>query len=220
MRKRHVINIGLPRSGTTWLWHQLLERPGFANDSMIKENPQLFFNPRFDDYWAQYRDHDYSANFHPALWMLDRCMIQELTQHATHVSMILRDPYDFVSRYFDWVEHTQSAHDFVDWAIESGILRYRDIIQRWQGVNDRPFLVCYFQDLVETPAWFLEQYYRFLGETVELDPNINYNKMTNASPRPQKSVVEFSQRQRQIINLEIDRFIDLTGRSDLDRWKR
>lgn len=220
MKKRHVINIGLPRSGTTWLWHQLLERPGFADLAMAKENPYLFFNPNFKVYWKQYCDYEYSANFHTAFWMLDRYMIQQLTKHATHVSMIVRNPYDFISRYFDWVDHSMSPPEFVDWAINSGIVRYYDIVSRWKGVNQRPFLICYFEDLVQKPTQFLEQYYRFLGETVKLNTNTNYNKMTNASPKAQKSLVEFSEQQQQIINLEIDRFIELTGRSDLDRWKR
>ena len=91
MIDRHIVNIGYPRSGTSWLWNC----SGFA-PRHDKENTLLMDNLNFDQYVKYYSQYRISANFQPNLWHVDTEIIKFVQQHASHITLIVRNPFDFV----------------------------------------------------------------------------------------------------------------------------
>ena len=145
MIDQHIVNIGLPKTGTDWLWRHA----GFGPLS-AKENQILMQELDFDKYIKHYSQYRVSANFQTNLWHVDREIINFVHRHATHISIILRNPFEFVQSYFDWIYIDQNPQALLNHIVYSGFMQYRDIVDRW-NTRDERFQMFFFDDLENDP---------------------------------------------------------------------
>jgi hypothetical protein len=213
MIKKHIVNIGHPRNGTTWLWAHAGFEP---NDD--KENLILNTDLNFDRYVEYYSQYLVSANFQTNLWCVDREIIKFVHQHATHITFIVRNPFDFVERYFDWIYHGQDIATLTEYIISSGYVKYKNIVDRW-AIGNAKFKVFFFEDLEHSPVEFLKEYMTFCQLPIEENKFIKYNVKVNANPKQEKIKINFTNTQIDLINQEIDQFQSIANR-DLTHWKK
>jgi len=212
--RKHIINIGLPRCGTTWLWSHLAKLISYPDP--VKENAILHENPDITLYREYYQRFDISLNFNTNLYLLDQYLINHLDAVATHVSIILRNPYHQMQSYYNLIRASVNLDQFPNWAVEQGLYRYADIISRWQSNISKPLQVYLYDDLAQDPDKFLAQYLQFCNLDVQLDPNTNYYASKNSSTTLDRPI--FSLDQIALINEQIDQTQDIVAR-DLSHWK-
>lgn len=217
MKTRHILNIGHPRCATTWLWHNLIQHPSMDKAIYHKENQILFTASCFQDYIDFYSRFDNSANFNPNIWIIDRELISFLAPHVTHISAILRNPYDFLERYYDFAGNHHSHDSFVQWALEYRIIDYKYIFERWRDAIgcDSKLQIFFFDDIKKDPKLFLEKYFAFCDLPAILDANFAKAKNISMSSR---SVIDFTD-YKKIINDKIKTFGDQIN-ADLTDWLR
>lgn len=219
MKKIHLLNIGFPRCGTSWLWANLNKHPGINFHSFVKENDFFFNDKNFINYQDQFLPYEISANFNPNLWMIDQELIKFLGNYATHVSIILRNPYSFAERYYDFIKHNQSHNEFIEWLLFNRFFDYSNIVRRW--TNNLPsntiFKIFYFDDLEHNPTDFLSKYFEFINIDVIIDDT--HKQRINQNLKTEKTKLTFTDEQKSIINNYIDNFSQLSEKN-LTNWKR
>lgn len=220
MIEKHIINIGLPKCGTSWLWHWLEKHPAtnrhFPN---VKENNIIFNHGWQGHYKDYYKDYKISANFHACQWHLDRELINFLNSCSTHATFIVSNPYTFINRWYNWLKlkglYVASGHEFVDFCIACKCINYFDIYQRWESIFGDKFKVFFFEDIQNNPTQFLDEYFRFCGlgcfDVSGCDTKVNENILD------EKVQVVFSNPQKLSINNQIKKFQSITNR-DLSTW--
>ena len=217
MKKLHVLNIGYPKTSTTWLWHTLTENK-IVSLHPYKENFKLFFGQSIEEYKQEYSYADITGNSCPGMFAIDRYMIQQLSEIATlRVSMILRNPFEMI-----WSHYNRDEISIVNFETycynlydQGWFLPYSKIITRWQSVfgNDR-FKLFFYDDCCRDPDRFFRDYCDQL--TIPMNnyqPIAITNKTVyNASmPRLSKNLVK-------LINQEIE-LLELTIDKNLSNWK-
>jgi len=212
MIQKHIVNIGHPRAGTTWLW----KCAGFE-PRVDKENSILTTSLDFDHYTKYYSQYQVSANFQTNLWCMDTEIIKFVQQQATHITFIVRNPFNFVERYFDWVHRGQDVDTLTKYLLSNGFVNYKDIVDRWSGAVK--FQIFFFEDLEQDPVKFLEEYMAFCQLPVAENTLINYNTKVNVNPKQEKIKLNFTDKQIALVNQEIDRFQTVVSR-DLAHWKK
>lgn len=212
MIKKHIINIGLPRCGTTWLWRHISRLLNYHEP--VKENFILHDTANINEYRRYYQNCTVSFNFNPNLYILDRDLIKKLDLVATQVSIILRNPYDQLQSYKNLVGGAPNQN-FVDWSSEQGITRYADIINRWQQNLSKPIKIFLFDDLIENPKLFLENYLRFCDVEFMIDDQFDYAKPINKSQS--NHAIMFDKDQISRINQEINNLQNIINRN-LAHW--
>ena len=214
MIDKHIVNIGYPRCGTSWLW----KCSGFEPRDDKEEN-LLLEDLNFEQYVKYYSQHRISANFHTNLWHMDTELIKFVQHHASHITLIVRNPFDFVERFFDWIYTDQtSAETLTDFIVYRGYVQYHDIVMRW-GSSAKKFQIFYFDDLEKDPYGFFTEYMKFCQIPVVKNPNINYTQKVNANPKKEKTKINFTVDQTKFINHQIDLFQSVVDR-DLTHWKK
>lgn len=192
--------------------------PAINYPTYIKENTILFDSQDFYSYKNYYQQHDVSLNFQTKLWMVDQELIKFLHNYATHISIMLRNPYDFIERYFDWLSHDFAHDEFVEWTITMQIVNYQKMVSRWMtpAPATTKCKIFYFDDLRQEPELFFLDYLSFC----DLAPVINSDLKTvvNANTKPQKTKINFSKQHIATINNWIDTFSDYI-QQDMSDWK-
>ena len=212
MKQKHIINVGFPKCGTTWLWDQVYAHPSVAKIS-LKENNEFLDNVDLEQYKSYYGDHAVTANFHVMHWVIDQELIQKLDTCASHVSIILRNPYDFIERWKDWLEAVNqglthhSTHfynvkfsdsEFINWCVASNVVQYKEIVSRWErNLARAKFKVFFYEDLQNDSDTFLSRYFDFCGlENISISGS---NKPVNVNPRTVRRTLEFDDQQKNLI---------------------
>lgn len=217
VKKLHIVNIGLPRCGTTWLWRHANFGP-----YKDKENRILLKSPDFDGYKKHYQQYEVSANFNPNLWFLDREIVKFLAGAATHVTVILRNPFDFVERYVDYIDpQGLDVAGTTDFVIGAGYIKYHAILRRWADEIADPtrFKIFLFEDLAKDSRKFFVDYMDFCGLTERVQPNVDYSQKINYNINAKKLKIDFSAGQIQTINQQITLFKSWIDQ-DISHWTR
>jgi len=227
MKQKHIINIGHPKCGTTWLWKQLDRHPAVTS-GILKENNMFLNTVDIAQYKNYYNQYDITTNFHITQWAMDQAMIQQLGTCTTHASVILRNPYDFIERWKDWLEVHDSIKpykiyntkfsdlEFVDWCLTSNIIQYAEIVSRWtRNLVSAKFKVFLYEDLKKDSAQFLSNYFDFCGlENIKIPDS---EQPVNVNPNTVRKKLSFDKNQISTINNEIKMFEELIER-DLTHW--
>jgi len=215
MIEKHIVNIGYPRCGTSWLW-------AHANFSRsLQKEYALHDTLNFAQYLSDFGMYQVSANFQTNLYYVDTEIIDFVSQHATHTTVILRDPYSFVERYVDWISTSiQDVPRLTNFVIYSGMSNYYDIIQRWLP-RSRKFGIFYFEDLAQDPRKFFLDYMEFceLDLQVAKSSYTDYNQRINRNPKSSKLLIDFTDDQILYLNTQIDKFQALAHKN-LSHWKK
>jgi hypothetical protein len=215
----HILNIGYPKCGTTWLWKLLAQQPWFSSE-MEKENTKLITGTAVSDYIKTYTAHDITANFAPSNFALDRYVIKQLSELPTlQASLILRNPYDLYWSLYNFLPNpnTVTYDNFVDnLANQSWFNRPAHVIKRWQQFfgEDR-FCIFFYDDLQKNRMDFFRDYCKHmrLPDAViqDLDPtNITQYTFTNMELNPKLITM---------INHEIDN-LQACVDHDVLKWKQ
>jgi hypothetical protein len=217
MKQKHILNIGMAKCGTSWLWKQLGQHPDVCLETLEKEPPYFLENNNFDEYKKYYQNLDISANFHVATWQVDQCLIQQLDQVATHTTIMISSPYLFIERFYNWLPKTLEIPDFVDMCIDTKQICYSDIVNRWiKNLSKSKFKILFYEDIVSEPAQFLSDYFKFCElrnvKITGIETKVNENQQP-------KTPVLFSSSQIKLINLEIEKFQSMVERN-LTHWQK
>lgn len=211
--KKHIINIGYPRCGTTWLWYHLNTQ---LDLSYLKKEDSILQNTAdIEKYRQYYQQFDLSFNFHPHMYLIDQWLIQQLDSVATHASIILRNPYQQLRSYYDLIGFLGDSGEFVDFAINTCIMQYSDIVCRWRKNLTKSLRIFLFDDIEHNPEIFLQDYLNFCELDLVIDKDPKYNVKINSSDR--KTNLVFSNSACQLINAQIKKLQDTIDR-DLTTW--
>jgi hypothetical protein len=224
VKQKHILNVGFPKCGTSWLWQQLVDHPKVTKVEP-KENTLFLDTLDIELYKKYYSEFDITANFQILQWAIDQDLIQKLGTCTTHASIIFRDPYDFVERWRDWLYLYPSAgvnkmsdSEFIDWCIQTNTVDYKKIVLRWQNnlVNAK-FKILLYRDLKNNMDEFLSDYFKFCElEYVDLP---NRHKHVNVHPNATKNTLVFNANQINLINQKIYEFEEIL-KQDLSSWLR
>ena len=224
MKKIHVMNIGYPRSATTWCWQCLLRQEWF-NAPREKENNDLAIGTPISDYKNVYADYDITANFFAGMVHIDQYLIKQLSEiPSVQISIILRNNFDqFYSLYnFSLLDPTTdaSAYTYNQWTknlIEQGWYHpVAHLIKRWQKYfsPDR-FHVFYYDQIQKDGAKFFKDY----CQQMQLPTPTNVENQIVNGARYIADGPTLDQNLVKIINQEIENLEILLGQ-DLSRWKK
>jgi len=171
MKKLHLLNIGFPKTGTTWLFRQIEKQSWFDQEDIPKEVNIIEKDQSFNQYVSKYSQYNYSANFNPNLFKLGRNHIGLVnTIKSSLVSIILRNPYEQLVSYYYFSKlgatggnqrPYENNKDLVQWTEDflqtDALSNYCKIIDRWISSfpNTQIFL---YDDLQENPVKFFERY--------------------------------------------------------------
>jgi hypothetical protein len=203
MKNKHILNIGYPKCGTTWLWDQLVLQPWFTSVTN-KENDDLCKGIPVAEYSKIYLDSSITANFCPVNFALDRYLINQLSLN-THVvvTIIFRNPFDFYWSWYNFLgQQSVKYSDFVRGMIEQKWAnQFFKIIDRWQRYfsPDRFFAFSY-DELTNDPSQFLKNYCKTLNLPDPITINtgkINVTKYTYSNRSLDSDLID-------IINNDID----------------
>jgi len=227
MKVKHILNVGYPKSGTSWCWSMLEQQSWFSVTPYIsdpvmigsKENYALLLGEPVRDYVKRYNALDITANFCPAMLSIDRIVIAQLEKVETIMAgIILRNPFEVYWSLYNFLpKKTQANFDSGTLQlIEQGHFnRMHLIVKRWTQIftSDR-FKVFYYDDLQRDSLQFFNTFCSNfnLPEPRFLDtaPN-NVTKYTHVDQT-------LSDRTISIINSNIDDLEKVVDK-DLSSWK-
>jgi hypothetical protein len=219
MKITHILNIGYPKCGTTWLW-ELLDQQSWFTSAVEKENTKLMTGVVASDYVKPYTDYDITANFAPGNFALDRYIIKQLSELPTvQISIILRNPYDLYWSLYNFLPNsTEMTYDnFVNnLSNQSWFTRPAHVIKRWQQFFGKDqFCIFFYDDLKKSPLDFFGNYCKHmrLPDPVAMDlvPK-NITQYTHTD-------MELNSDLTTKINQEIDN-LQACVEYDVSRWKR
>lgn len=186
MKKIHVLNIGYPKCGTTWLWDTLVKNNSIS-DFWIKENNCLISGTPVAAYCQQYIK-DVSANFSVANLALDRYVIQQLSDRPQMVvSIIIREPVELLWSLYNYtkvpdIDFSGFCYRMYDskWWTRPSL-----IIERWKKSFGDRFNVFWYDDLKSNNLQFYKNYCRLMGlqaNNAEMLKKINITDYKNPMP--------------------------------------
>jgi hypothetical protein len=205
MKTQHILNIGYPKCGTTWCWDSLSAQPWFSQPRE-KENYDLITGIKtVKEYADDYENFDITGNFCPAMFAVDRYIIQQLGEIPTiSVSLILRNPFDLYWSLYNFLkkdENTtfeQSVKNLID---HGWFNQYSTILQRWTDVFSTDRINLFFYDeLVSNQKQFIDNYY----SKMNLPAPTNYiREPSNVTKYQNKKQPEIDLKLKLIINQDI-----------------
>lgn len=164
MNKIHVMNIGYPKCGTTWLWDTLVQNQSIT-DFPIKENNSLITGCSVTEYCQQYTS-DVSANFSTANMVLDQYVIEQLAHcERIYVSIILRSPIELLWSLYNFLKINDV--DFCGFCYRQYDAKWQVfpsvIIERWQKYFGTRFKIFWYSDLQKDNLKFYINYCNTMG---------------------------------------------------------
>jgi hypothetical protein len=206
MLENHYINIGMPKCGTTWLFDSLIQSTQI--DYTGNKEPPLSYFDTESSYKSYFNKYNYSLNFNPSLWALDRSQIRFIKKYATHCSIILRNPYELVVSLYNFLK-SSDEFDLYIIAIQHH-LKYSDIVSRWQ--NHENFKIFFYSNLKLNQQEYLNSVTEYLGL-------LPISALAPIGVTVYNTPVVFSKWAIQLINDEIFKLEDLI-QEDLSSWRR
>jgi len=186
MKKVHYRNIGFPKTGTNWLWVQLMRHPQV--DCKLESNYKEYRGNSYESYKKIYEKYDVSVNLDTHAFARvfpagHYIMPDRLHEHTTHVSMVLRSPYEVMNSMYN-LERNRNANYKVDPKeyIEQYYTTYADmnqIFEYWSQCK-LPVKYLFYDDLVADPKEYfynicdylgLNRYYKDIGIKFKTDIN-------------------------------------------------
>jgi hypothetical protein len=178
MKKIHYRHIGLPKTGTTWLWLQLSTHPdidffdksrGLRGQQELLEKNSLK-EKSFDsitEYENFYKEYDISLNFDT--WFFSNIdpkittnINTPVADLATHISMSFRNPYDHLESWFNFYENkncTQSQ--FMNFTNKTfmELTNYKKIFDDWKSYKIKGM---FYEDMIIDPKQYVKNVCDFL----------------------------------------------------------
>lgn len=110
MRQIHYRNIGYPKTGTTWLYHQLNSHPDV--DGKISANYKEYNPYTKEKYMDFYKEFSVSFNLYTLLFTEPNKLYT-----ATHITCTLRNLYELLNTWYNYLHYNpnfkMSVNDFL-----------------------------------------------------------------------------------------------------------
>lgn len=158
MKLKHYANIGTAKSGSTWLFENLLKSNAidYNKEKEIKYN--IFLNEK--NYTEYFKKFNFSLNFQVASWGIDLRQISFIKRHSTHCSIILRNPYQFLDSFYNFIKVTETDGDSFVESIADHI-RYADMLKRWHDHDN--FKIFYYDHMCSNSQNYLNSVTDYLN---------------------------------------------------------
>lgn len=194
----HVLGIGVPRAGTTWLYFNLCAHPQVQQRSTPKE--LHYFNKHFGRplswYAAQFAEGEgVRVDVSPSYVDLPKSRIEFIRgiMPDVRVILLLRSPIDqawsetllrLVKRPgvpFESVDDDRLEEKLRKIAISTDYVAIRD---RWESViPSEQFFIGYFEDVSQRPRRLLKEVFEFIGVEADVDwEQFPYDARINPNP--------------------------------------
>jgi hypothetical protein len=191
LKKLHLLNIGFPKTGTTWLFKEISKQKWFDQKDIEKEKFIIEKTKKIDDYISLYNSYNYSANFNTNSYRLGIYYIRLLKNIKNcKVSLIIRNPYECYWSYYQ--EHTVKLNshsqiqkkDFFTWTKDMLNIKadssWSKIIDRWVQVFPN-LKIFYYDDLKENPTKFYYEYSKKMNLPKSKNINTTPENVTKTS---------------------------------------
>lgn len=224
MRKIHYRNVGLPKTGTSWVWHQLMRH--HSVDGKLQDHMKEFKGKSLEDYRKQYDKFDVSVNLDTQLFYDSYddnhfASPKRIHEHTTHITLSLRNPYEILDSMFNMVSnlnpnHKDSKQAYTDLHSEV-VKRYTDytkIFDYWKSCKiDIKYM--FYDDLVTDAKKYMFDICEYIG----IKPLYN-SKHGRALMTVKKDPLVFDNEETiKYINENISVIEDKLKR-DLSHWKK
>ena len=222
MKKVHYVNLGTMKTGTTYLYNELLSHPEIDCKHPVKEFH--FFTRKFADvrdYARPYEDYDISCNFSTEQWKIQPKLIKILEEYATHSSIIFRNPYEYVLSNYNYMKQikiTDKDHSFDQYfdqmVVANKLIDYAAMVKKWNAHLTRNKLqIFYYEDLLRDPQDFYNTVTDQFGISKKTVSSLRINT-TRYIEHP-----DFNKSQISYVNECIEKFEQLVNK-DFTRWKK
>jgi hypothetical protein len=205
----------MPRSGTTWLFDQLINH-SMVDYRGIKEHK--FFIEKgtpLSEYIDYYKSFNISINMNPLNWTMDNQLLLELDLLVTHYSIGFRNPYEFLNSWFNYANFKSHRSDFfVKEQLELNMADYKKILKRIKDHVGKQILVLTYDELISNPIKYLNTVTDHLGISNHRRPTLIPINMST-----EKQKLQFTDKEVIIINNLIHNFSDSIDK-DLTHWLR
>jgi len=235
MRVKHIQIIGVPKTGTTWLWRNLVnttELSIFRNH--IRNTPELleifhtlnnkvnhpikiikesaFQDQLLADYIKYYSAYDVTINAYPFTFRLDNKQISNIHNYTTDLFLILRNPYELLCSWKNfYINKYQSDSGWIPEKAE--FIQFQKIITKWRNAKI-PLNILYYDDLTQDSISFFRNFCRLADLTISDLENFTTNTIAKTH---YEEYLRFDSKQIIEINkiiLETQELVD----KDLTHW--
>ncbi len=221
MKTNHILNIGYPRSGTTWLWEAFTKQAWYTQVGPKENNDVILGKKSVSRYCEDYQQQDITGNFSPMMVAADKYTIALLAQMPSiHASIILRNPYEIFWSWHQYYNLRYNNYTYRDYfktrERAPWMLKFDVIIERWQDLfsSDR-FQVFFHEDLERSPNDFFLDYCSRMSLPLPCSVTTKRINATRYNPHVDASI---DTSLTKLIDHHIDRLQPLVHR-DLSHWR-
>lgn len=189
MKKVHYRNIGFPKSGTTWLWEQLMMHPQV--DGKLAWPYKEFKGRTLTEYQGLYEMYDVSINLNTHVFVNNLgdshfASPKNISSYTTHITCSLRNPYEILNSMYNMTKNSDRERTLVnrtpnpkftgnlDGYLRKNIIVYTNFKKMFDEWDSCPVKVKYlfYDDLVSNPEKFfhdicdhigIERHYKDIG---------------------------------------------------------
>lgn len=170
MKKIHYKNIGFPKTGTNWLWKQLMNHPevdGKLND-IFKEHR----GNNLESYCKIYKKYNTTVNldvytYNTSLTPINHHLApNNIHEYTTHITMFLRSPYEVLNSMYNMEKNRNinfkiSEKEFIS-KFFTTYSDFNKIFNDWDSCKI-PVQYFFYEDLKNNPETFLYGICDYLG---------------------------------------------------------
>jgi len=224
MKKVHYRNIGLPKTGTTWMFNQLMRHPFI--DGKVPRHIKEYRAKTLDEYKKVYDRFDISINLDTHIFddIFDKDYFarpERIHEHTTHITMSLRNPYEVLNSMYNMeknrninFKNTQDTYTNLKNVVFQTYTNFEKIFEYWKSCK-LTIKYIFYDDLLKDPEKYMHDICDFIGV------NRFHHSKTNKVFKTEKNdpLVFDNQETIDYINKNICVIEDRIGR-DLSHWKR
>ena len=229
MKKTHYRNIGFPKTGTDFMFTQLMRNPWL--DGKVNEWMKEYKGNSLEEYRQTYKNFDLSVNLNPHIFMVSDgddhfTSPKNIDQHTTHITLCLRNPYEVLNSMYNMLIRVPRHQTLYgkeikreEWLDVDGhqVKTYADmrkLFSDWE-VCKVPVKYIFYDDLLNDSKQFIYDLCDYIGVPRFFDKSItrtNRTVMKDPLTFDKKETIDY-------INDNISVIEQNTGR-DLSHWKR
>lgn len=168
MKVIHYRNIGFPKTGTNWLWHQLGRHPQI--DGRFNVQYKEFRPKDIESYKKIYQDYNITYNLDTHVFSESPSYLrpENIHEHTTHITLIFRSPYEVLNSMYNMNKNNNpnsfiSKHEYN--TIGAKVCQYSDIasiFDYWKSCK-LPIKYMVYDDLQNNPQTFMHEICDHLG---------------------------------------------------------
>lgn len=169
MKKIHYKNIGYPKTGTNWLWLQLMNHPQV--DAKFQIYRKEFVGKNLEEYKKVYEQYTVSINLETHVFANLRQNTHfthptRIHECATHLTLTFRNLYEVLNSMFNMernrdINFKMTGPEF----LQSQVKMYCDtkkIFEDWSECR-LPIKYLFYDDLVSNPKAYMHEICRYIG---------------------------------------------------------